>query len=134
MRRIFSATCPNCGAGLYRGCSSRRPFQCPECSAWLRIPYSHNVPFVVVPLVLGGLAAYLLGFRGFALLFASLVGFWVLVVPVGVFLDPILPIRPRRSWPDFGTLGLLDAKGRQPRQEPPADSGGPREGGDDGNT
>lgn len=101
-------------------CATRRPFQCPQCSAWLRLPYAQDVPRGLTPLLLAGLIAYRLGLRDFQLLIASFAGFWVLLVPVGILLGRLLPIRPRRDAPPWGGLGLTGTQGHLPTQEPRA--------------
>ena len=122
MTRI-SARCPLCGAGIGPSDVSVRAFRCRRCSAWLRVPFYQDAFRGVVALLLAGFAAYLLGLRGLPLLIASLFGIWIVGNPVCVVLDRLLPLRPKRTWPDGGYLGLGGAGAGPPAKEAQGDVG-----------
>lgn len=112
--KLIPVSCPICRTGLGPGDVTSGLYHCPRCGAWLRTSRYVDAVYGLVPLLLSGLSAYLLGLRGFPLLMVSLLGFWIFLVPVGALLSRVFPVRLKRSWPDFGTLGLFDTRGPQP--------------------
>ncbi|MGH9450366.1 MAG: hypothetical protein ACRD11_07460 [Terriglobia bacterium] len=94
-----------------------RAFQCPDCSEWLSVPWYEDVLGGLVPAVGAGLAAYGLAFRGFDFLIATLVGFWILLVPASLLLDRLLPVHPRKTVPSYAAVGLFGTVHRQPNRD-----------------
>lgn len=120
MARI-SGLCPCCGAGLRPGDASTRAFRCPVCSNWLRIPQAQELLRLFVLILIAGLVVYRLGFRGLPFILAYLVAFWILMPLVSVLMDRVLPLRPVRTVPPWGGLGLSGGSdlrvGPQPNAE-----------------
>lgn len=119
MARVV-ARCPKCGAGLSRRDIDGYPFRCPQCGSWLRTPRSRDGASLFVAAALGALIAYRLGFQGFALLLGTGIGMWVFFVPTMMLLEHVWPLRPELSWPDTGTLGLLNTNDRPSARHPGA--------------
>ncbi|MDE3178181.1 MAG: hypothetical protein KGM47_00865 [Acidobacteriota bacterium] len=119
MARV-SGLCPCCGAGISPVDVSTRAFQCSRCSAWLRVSYAQSLLRVLVLMLVAGIAAYRLGFRGVPFILVYLAAFCTLFLPVYAILDRVLPWRPERTVPPWGGLGLTGANVRQPGPEPPA--------------
>jgi hypothetical protein len=123
MPRI-SGRCTACGAGLAPADIRARPFRCPQCGAWLRVPLLQQEFRSLLAALCAGLAAYGLGFRGAAFVMALLIGLVVLSVPVCRLLDWFVPLRPKRASPDFLTLDLRVPNDRRSnRDKPGADKG-----------
>lgn len=119
MARI-SGRCPCCGAGISPVDVSTRAFQCSRCAAWLRVSHAQSLFRVLVLMLVAGIAAYRLGFRGVPFILVYLAAFLILMELVYALLDRLVPLRPERTVPPWGGLGLTGAKIRQPRREPPA--------------
>lgn len=108
------AVCPDCGAPLRSGDIGARPFRCPRCSAWLRVPYLRLQLPGWVGAALSAAIALELGLRGVSFILGLLVGSLVLAWPAYELLCRFWPMKPRSASPDFLTLDLRDAAHSKP--------------------
>jgi hypothetical protein len=82
--RKTALRCPWCGESQpLTTISYKESFSCAQCGVRMRVPYEHKRNMGVVTLAVAALVGYVAGMRGWSLLFATIIVFFVLAALFG---------------------------------------------------
>ena len=105
----MSPQCPFCGSMLeYGQIDFSAPFRCPVCQKQLRVPTPYPLLHFWLSFLLAGLVSLAFGFRGYALFFATLVGWVPVLALVMILVRPVLPPRLKPYYPEHLALDFRD--------------------------
>jgi hypothetical protein len=117
--------CPICAAKIKWGSVSfASPFRCPNCRRQLKIPSSYFMVASWIDVVTSGSLAYILGFRGHGLLFATICILVPVIFTMAFLYRWLMPPKLKPYQPDYLTLDFLHEP-QQGEADPP-DTGPPK--------